>query len=96
MDGGAMKNTDADKAVISKVVSAAGEELRAFVERIERLDEERREVGGQITEVYAEAKGRGYDVKAIRKIVAIRKRTPEDVAEEQAVLDIYMNALGMV
>jgi uncharacterized protein (UPF0335 family) len=95
MDGGTMKQTDADKAVISKIVSAAGEELRAFVERIERLDEERREIGGQMTEVYAEAKGRGYDVKAIRKIVAIRKRKPEDVAEEQAVLDIYLNALGM-
>ena len=95
MDGGTMKQTDADKAVINKVVSAAGDELRAFVERIERLDEERRELGGHITEVYAEAKGRGYDVKAIRKIVAIRKRKPEDVAEEQAVLDIYLNALGM-
>ncbi|EIE50496.1 hypothetical protein AL036_04120 [Salipiger aestuarii] len=73
---------------------AAGE-LRSFIERYERLEEEKKEVAEQQKEVMAEAKGRGYDVKVIRKIVALRKRDKDDIAEEEAVLEMYMAALGM-
>lgn len=73
---------------------AAGE-LRAFVERYERLDAEKKDIADQQKEVMAEAKGRGYDVKVLRKIVALRKREPADISEEEAVLEIYKEALGM-
>ncbi|MBU2963509.1 DUF2312 domain-containing protein [Citreicella sp. C3M06] len=73
---------------------AAGE-LRSFIERIERLEEEKKEVAEQQKEVMAEAKGRGYDVKVIRKIIALRKRDKDDIAEEEAVMEMYMAALGM-
>ncbi|MGH1416665.1 MAG: DUF2312 domain-containing protein [Pelagimonas sp.] len=73
---------------------AAGE-LKQFIERIERLEEEKKEVAEQIKEVMAEAKGRGYDTKVIRKVVALRKRDADDIAEEEAVLEMYKSALGM-
>lgn len=73
---------------------AAGE-LTQFIERIERLEEEKKEVAEQIKEVMAEAKGRGYDTKVIRKVVALRKRDADDIAEEEAVLEMYKAALGM-
>lgn len=73
---------------------AAGE-LRAFVERFERLDAEKKEIVDQQKGVMAEAKGRGYDVKVLRKIIALRRRDPQDVAEEEAVLEMYKAALGM-
>lgn len=71
-------------------------ELRAFVERVERLEADKAEIADQVKEVYAEAKGRGYDTKIIRKIVALRKRDRADVAEEEAILEMYRAALGMV
>jgi uncharacterized protein (UPF0335 family) len=70
-------------------------ELRQFVERIERLDAEKKDLAEQQKEVMAEAKGRGYDTKILRKIIALRKREPNDIAEEEAVLDMYKEALGM-
>ena len=70
-------------------------ELRQFVERFERLDMEKRDLADQQKEVMAEAKGRGYDTKVLRKIVALRKRDKDDIAEEEAVLDMYKEALGM-
>jgi len=72
---------------------ANGEELRQFIERIERLNAEKQEAADLAKEVYAEAKGRGYDTKAMRKIVARRKRDRDDLAEEQAVIEMYENAL---
>ena len=75
--------------------SVTAGELRAFVERIERLDAEKKDLAEQHTEVMAEAKGRGYDTKILRKIIALRKRTPDDIAEEEAVLEMYRDALGM-
>ena len=69
--------------------------LRQFVERAEQLAAEKRDITEQETELYAEAKGRGYDTKALRKIVALRRRKPDDIAEEEAVLDLYKQALGM-
>lgn len=83
------KNTPPDAYTVT------AEELRQFVERIEQLAIEKREIADQQKEVFAEAKGRGYDTKVLRKIIALRKRKPDDVAEEEAVLDMYRSALGM-
>ncbi len=70
-------------------------ELRAFIERYERLEAEKKDIADQQKEVMAEAKGRGYDVKVIRKLIALRKREPADVSEEEAILQLYREALGM-
>lgn len=75
--------------------SIAASELRQFIERLEQLETERKEIGAQVAEVYAEAKGRGYSTKALRTIVALRKRDQDDIAEEDAILDAYKSALGM-
>ncbi len=88
---------------MTDVVDPAGEasyrvtadELRQFVERYERLESEKRDIADQQKEVMAEAKGRGYDTKVLRKVIALRKREPDDIAEEEAVLDMYKEALGM-
>lgn len=72
-----------------------GQELKQFIERVERLEEEKKEVSEQIKEVFAEMKGRGFDVKAIRTILRERKQDPNDVAEQEAVIDMYKAALGM-
>jgi uncharacterized protein (UPF0335 family) len=70
-------------------------ELLQFVERIERLDAEKKDLGEQQKEVMAEAKGRGYDTAVMRKIISLRKRDSDDIAEEEAVMDMYKEALGM-
>jgi uncharacterized protein (UPF0335 family) len=75
--------------------NVTGEELRQFIERIERLEVEKKDIADQIKEVMAEIKGRGYDTKAVRAILSIRKRDADDVAEEEAVLEMYKEALGM-
>ena len=71
------------------------DELRRFVERYERLEIEKKDIADQQREIMAEAKGRGYDTKVLRKIVALRKRDVNDIAEEEAVLAMYKEALGM-
>ncbi len=71
------------------------DELRQFIERFERLEAEKRDIADQQKEVMAEAKARGYDTKVMRKLVALRKRDRDDVAEEEAVLELYKEALGM-
>ena len=71
------------------------DELRQFVERFERLEMEKKDLADQQKEVMAEAKSRGYDTKVLRKLVALRKREPDDIAEEEAVLEMYKEALGM-
>ncbi|MGA3305008.1 MAG: DUF2312 domain-containing protein [Stellaceae bacterium] len=73
----------------------AGDRLRSFIERIERLEEEKRALGEDIKEVYAEAKSAGFDPPTLRQIVRIRKMDQDDRDEKQALLDTYMNALGM-
>ena len=73
----------------------AGEELRQFVERFERLEIEKKDISDQQKEVMAEAKSRGYDTRIMRKIVSLRKRDLEDLAEEEAILSMYKTALGM-
>jgi len=70
-------------------------ELRAFIERFERLDAEKKDIADQQKEVMAEARGRGYDVKVMRKLIALRRREPQDVNEEEAILQLYKEALGM-
>lgn len=76
--------------------NVASEELRAFIERIERLEEEKKAIADDIKDVLGEAASRGYDKKTIRKIIAIRKKDAQQVAEEEAILDVYMAALGMI
>ena len=73
----------------------ASDELRAFIERFERLDAEKKDIADQQKEVMAEAKGRGYDTKVLRKIVGLRKREPHEISDEEAVLELYKEALGM-
>jgi len=70
-------------------------QLKALVERIEKLEEDKKAIGEDIREVYTEAKGNGYDIAALRSIVRLRRKTPEERAEEQAVLDVYLQALDM-
>lgn len=76
--------------------SVAADELRSFIERYERLEAEVKDIKDSQKEVMAEAKGRGYDTKVIRKIVALRKRNRDDIANEEAITEMYMSALGML
>ncbi|MGH0003721.1 DUF2312 domain-containing protein [Pseudovibrio ascidiaceicola] len=74
----------------------AADQLRSFIERIERLEEEKKALADDIKDVYAEAKGSGgFDVKVMRKIISMRKRKPHELEEEQATLELYMVALNM-
>ncbi len=70
--------------------------LRAFIERIERLEEEKRTIADDIKEVFAEAKGNGFDVKVMRKIISMRRMDHDKRKEEETILDLYLNALGML
>ena len=70
-------------------------ELRQFVERYERLEAEKKDLGEQMKDVMAEARARGYDVKVLRKLIALRKRDSSEVSEEEAILELYKEALGM-
>ncbi|SOH93346.1 Uncharacterized conserved protein, UPF0335 family [Monaibacterium marinum] len=88
-----MKETDADREVSTKQYRITVGELRSFVERMERLNEEKKIVSDQQKEVMAEAKARGYDTKALRKLIALRTKDPQQVAEEEAVLQLYREAL---
>ena len=82
-------------SVTDQSYRVTADELRQFIERFERLEAEKRDIGDQQKEVMAEAKGRGYDTKVMRKVIALRKRDKDDIAEEEAVLDMYKQALGM-
>ncbi|HAH10999.1 MAG TPA: DUF2312 domain-containing protein [Alphaproteobacteria bacterium] len=75
--------------------SFAKDQLKSIIERIERLEEEKAALANDIKEVYAEAKGTGFDTKAIRKIIRIRKQDSAEREEEDAILELYMSALGM-
>jgi uncharacterized protein (UPF0335 family) len=76
--------------------TVAADELRLLIERAERLEEEKKAIADDIKDVLAEAKARGYDTKAIRTIMRIRKKKKEDFQEEEAILETYMAALGMI
>ena len=75
--------------------TVTADELRQFIERFELLETEKADVAEQQKELMAEAKGRGYDTRVMRKVIALRKRKPDDIAEEEAILDMYKAALGM-
>lgn len=90
-----MKETAEDEAVRDNAYRVTADELRQFIERFERLEAEKKDIAEQQKDVMAEAKARGYDTKVMRKVIALRKREPDDVAEEEAVLEMYKEALGM-
>ena len=75
--------------------NVTADELRQFIERFEQLESEKKDVTEQQKELMAEAKGRGYDTRVMRKVIALRKRKPDEIAEEEAVLEMYKAALGM-
>ena len=76
--------------------TVAGDQLKSIIERVERLEEEKKEVADQIKEVYAEAKANGFDARTLRKVVSLRKKPTEEREEEEALLDLYLSALGML
>ena len=87
-----------DGSPLSKKTKAgpiSAERLKSFVERIEKLEEERKAIGGDIRDIYSEAKGVGYDVKTMRKIVSLRRLDAADREEQETLLDTYKHALGM-
>lgn len=79
-----------------RALAVGGAELRQIIERIERLEEEKREIAEQIKQVYAEAKARGFDTKVLRKVVTLRRKPKEERDEEDALLETYLAALGML
>ena len=72
------------------------DQLKAFVERVERLEEEKKALAGDLRDKFLEAKGLGFDVKALRQIVRLRKKSATERTEEDAILEVYMHALGML
>ena len=80
---------------IRKQGGIAADRLRSIIERVERLEEERKALGSDIKDMYSEAKGQGFDVKVIRQIIVIRRQEPSEVAEFESLLDVYRRALGM-
>ncbi|HZY67399.1 MAG TPA: DUF2312 domain-containing protein [Devosia sp.] len=75
--------------------SVAQDQIRAFIERIERMEEEKKAISDDIKEIYAEAKGNGFDTKVLRQIIRIRKQDHAERMEQEALLELYMTALGM-
>jgi uncharacterized protein (UPF0335 family) len=75
--------------------NVAGERLRSIVDRIERLEEERKALGSDIKDIYAEAKSAGFDIKVLRQLIRIRKQEPAEIEEQETLLDVYRRAIGM-
>ncbi|WP_035670053.1 DUF2312 domain-containing protein [Bradyrhizobium liaoningense] len=93
-----MNEAENPKAVIGDngaIPKAAKDQLKAIVERVERLEEEKKVIADDIRDIYAEAKGNGFDTKALRTIVRMRKQDANERAEQEAILDTYLQALGM-
>lgn len=84
------------KEIADGAGNVTADELRLLIERAERLEEEKKGLSDDIKDVFAEAKARGYDPKAIKTIMAIRKKKREEYQEEEAILEVYMKALGMI
>lgn len=74
----------------------AKDQLKAFIERIERLEEEKKAIADDIKDVYAEAKGNGFDIKALRTVVRLRKQDADERKEQETILETYLHALGMI
>ena len=85
----------AEKGQDTEVGGIAADRLRSIVERIERLEEERKGLADNIKDIFAEAKSAGFDVKVVRQIISIRKKEPAEVEEQETLLDLYRRALGM-
>ncbi len=85
-----------DASSIDVLSSTAQSQLKAIVERIERLEEDKAAVMADLKEVFSEAKGNGYDVKILRKVIRIRKQDRAKRQEEEAILDLYLNAIGEI
>lgn len=79
----------------STIATLTADELRQFIERYEQLEAEKKDITEAQKEVMSEAKGRGYDTRVMRLLIALRKRKPDDLAEEQSILEVYKSALGM-
>ena len=95
LDQTPMKETAADREVRDRAYAVAADELRQFIEQYEQLDAEKKDIAEQQKDVMAEAKARGYDTRAMKKIIALRKRDKADIAEEEAILEHYKTVLGM-
>ena len=83
-----------DSSSVDVLNSAAQSQLKSVIERIERLEEDKAAIAGDLKEVYAEAKGNGFDVKILRKVVRLRKQDKAKRQEEDALLDLYLSAIG--
>jgi len=81
------------KTTSTRTVGTTADRLRSFIQRVERLEEDKKGIADDIKEVYGEAKGEGFDVKVLRKVIALRKKDPEEVAEEEELLELYMSAI---
>jgi uncharacterized protein (UPF0335 family) len=81
---------------MADAMGVARDQLKSFIERIERLEEEKKTIADDIKDVYGEAKGTGFDTKILKKIIAIRKQDKDERMEQEAILETYMIALGMV
>jgi uncharacterized protein (UPF0335 family) len=88
-------NMALDATTEEKPTNVAGERLRSIVDRIERLEEERKALGSDIKDIYAEAKSAGFDVKVLRQLIRIRKQEPAEIEEQETLLDVYRRAIGM-
>src|SRR5580700_6582023 len=96
-EGGLRRATAPElRNIMPDVGGIAGDRLKSFVERIERLEEERRALGNDLKEVYAEAKGNGFDTKIMRQVIRLRRMDKDDLDEQESLLDIYKRALGML
>jgi len=95
MRSSAAEKEEKDEKDEKPAIRFAKDQLKAFIERVERLEEEKKALSDDIRDVYAEAKGNGFDVKALRTIVRLRKLEATEREEQQAILDTYMHALGM-
>jgi uncharacterized protein (UPF0335 family) len=91
-----MATSAAVKEDESPATRFAVDQLKSIIERIERLEEEKKAISEDIKDVYAESKGNGYDVKALRTIIRMRKQDPNERQEEESILETYMSALGML
>ena len=88
-------DTDTKPEAPPNTGGVAADRLRSLIERIERLEEERKALGSDIKDIYSEAKSAGFDVKVLRQIIRIRKQEPAEVEEQESLLDVYRRALGM-
>jgi uncharacterized protein (UPF0335 family) len=83
------------KRTDEKPTNIAGDRLRSIVDRIERLEEERKALGSDIKDIYSEAKSAGFDIKVLRQLIRIRKQEPAEIEEQETLLDVYRRAIGM-